>query len=146
MYWQISFSNYFWQFLLQHKHLYSIKSPLAYVFSRQHVLQFVHLILWILSARLLTRFDDELAINLAFSKLYSRRYSFCNYLSIFINSCNFIFCCNWTGYVYFSILSQIIVLCSLIYYWFNATVTGYWKDILSLLIMVFFNKYRKNKT
>ena len=64
---------------LQHKHLYSIKSPLNFVHWRKilylilHVSHFLwsspklDLILWIPSERLLTRFDNELALNCALS-------------------------------------------------------------------------------
>ena len=68
--------------MLQHKHLYSIKSSLKFVYSRKQlqylylipqVLHFLlscpnsHLIPWIPSESLLTRFDKEIAINLALS-------------------------------------------------------------------------------
>ena len=77
-----SSSNFFWQFLLQHKHLHSIKLSLTFVYSRRklqslylspHALPFLslcsslHLILWIPLARLLTRFDSKFVINLALS-------------------------------------------------------------------------------
>ena len=84
-------SNFCWQFLLQHKNLYSIKSLLKFVYSvkeSQHLYliaqvshflsscPYLHLSLWIPSERLLTRFYDKLAINLALSIN-------CNMLDIF---------------------------------------------------------------
>ena len=67
--------------MLHHKHLYFIKSSLKLACSRKQwqylyfILQihflssclYLHLILWIPSARLLTRFDNELAMNLVLS-------------------------------------------------------------------------------
>ena len=69
--------------LLQHKHFYTIETSLTFVYSRQHS-QFLHLmlqdsyffllsclylllILWIPSARLFTKFSNELVINLMLS-------------------------------------------------------------------------------
>ena len=76
-----SSSNFLWYFFLQHKQLYSTKSSMMLVYLRQHLQYFdlilvshflswcpyLNLILWIPSARLLTRFDNELAINLTVS-------------------------------------------------------------------------------
>ena len=68
-------------FFLQHKYLYSIKSFLTFVYSRQYsqsfclipyalhfllLYLFLHLILWIPSAMLSRRFHNELAINLGY--------------------------------------------------------------------------------
>ena len=70
-------SNIFWKSLLQHKHLYSIKSSLKsvylkmisqslYLISQRVALSCLclHLIIWVRSTRLLTRFDNEFTINL----------------------------------------------------------------------------------
>ena len=76
----------FWVILLQNKYSYSIKLSLTFQYSRQrsqylcliphvsHILlscPCLHLILRILSTRLLTRYDNELAINLTLSINYN---------------------------------------------------------------------------
>ena len=80
-------SNFFLKFLLRHKHLYSIKSSLTFDYSKQHshslyliphVSLFLptpclRLISWIPVARLLKRFDNKLAIDLALSINYLRQ-------------------------------------------------------------------------
>ena len=63
---------------------------------------------------LLTKFENELAVNLVlsvnticniyFSYIYVT-FIFCNFFSIFISSCIFIFYFNCKGYVFFSIFS-----------------------------------------
>ena len=88
--------------MLEHKHLYSIKPSLKYslkdyfmylrkqwqyLYLIPQVLHFLslclhlHLILWIPSERLLTRFDNELAINLVLSIN-------CNMYKIFFGTCS----------------------------------------------------------
>ena len=77
-----SSSNFFQQFPLQQKHLYTIKSSLSFAYSRQHLQSlcliphsshfllscpYFLLILWSTSAILSTRFDNELAITLVLS-------------------------------------------------------------------------------
>ena len=75
----------------------------------------LHLILSIPSERLLlTKFENELAVNLVlsvnticniyFSYIYVT-FIFCNFFSIFISSCIFIFYFNCKSYVFFSIFS-----------------------------------------
>ena len=74
--------NFVWQFLLQTKHFYSIKSSLKFVYFRKqwqylylilHVLLFLslcpnlHLIVRIPSEKLWTRSNNELVINLVLS-------------------------------------------------------------------------------
>ena len=79
----INFSSSFsWQFLLQYNNFYTIKSSLKFLYSikqSQHLYlilqvllflsscQYLHLILRIPSERLLTRFDNELVMNLPLS-------------------------------------------------------------------------------
>ena len=73
-------SNCLWWFLSQHKHFYSIKASLKFACLRKHsqflcliphvflsLCRYLHFILWISSIGLLTRFDNELSINLALS-------------------------------------------------------------------------------
>ena len=73
---------------MQNQHLYCIKSSLTFVYSRQnsqslyptpHVLHFLscwylHLILWINSARLLTKLDNEFVISLALLRFFIFQY------------------------------------------------------------------------
>ena len=75
-------SNLRWLLLLQQKHLYSIESFLKFVYPRKHLqnlylipqvsyflwsCSYLHLILWIPSEKLLTKFDKKIAINLVLS-------------------------------------------------------------------------------
>ena len=64
-----SSSVLFHYFLLQDKHLYFMKLSLTLSCSRKQS-QSLHLILQIHSVGLSTRFDNELAINLALSNLF----------------------------------------------------------------------------
>ena len=59
--------KFFLKIFLWQKHLNCIKPSSKFVCSRQHLLQFVHLVLWIPSKRLLTTFDNKLAVFLVLS-------------------------------------------------------------------------------
>ena len=70
------------KFSLHDKHLYFNKLSLSHLYSRKQ-LQFLHLILWITSSRLSTRFDYEIAILSIFQiSFYGNFIPFQSYLII----------------------------------------------------------------
>ena len=103
-------SNFVW-FLLQYKYFYFIKLSLNVVHSRKQSqslyltpqtsyffssYSYLHLNLWICSARLLARFDNRLTIIPSLCV----GYDFLKFVFTFINSCNSYFCWNWNSYVF----------------------------------------------
>ena len=112
------FDNYCYNICVLLNHILNLHiAPLQYLYSTPQVSLFfsscsyLHLFLWISLARFLTRFDNELAINLGLSMNSTLwDYFFCNFFSIFLVLVTY-FCIRNKRFMCFSVLSPKQVNC-----------------------------------